>query len=322
MIVVTGAAGFIGSQLASKLASGGRISMILVDHPLRPEKFANLGTLNEYPLLAHQDFLDQFERQKIEPSQVFHLGACSDTTVADWDYLEENNLNYTKRIWRCCARTGARLIYASSAATYGDGSEGFDDEGDIVRLRPLNLYGRSKQEFDLWALEQVRIGAAMPPQWVGLKFFNVFGPGEAHKGRMASMVYHGCNQMTSTGKIHLFQSHRSDFPDGGQMRDFIYVRDIVEVMQKIAGAPALNGIFNLGTGKARSFNDLARALANALQLEPRIEYTAMPGDLQGKYQYFTQATMRKLGAAGIHHNFLALEDSIRDYVRTLLGAHP
>jgi ADP-L-glycero-D-manno-heptose 6-epimerase len=258
------------------------------------------------------------ESGDIKPEIIYHMGACSDTTEPSWEYLLENNLNYSKRLWNCCARDGSRLIYASSAATYGDGSNGFDDESDLSLLKPLNLYGRSKQEFDVWALEQVRNERPAPRQWVGLKFFNVFGPGESHKGRMASMVYHGFNQIKAAGSIKLFKSHRADFADGGQIRDFIYVKDVVEVMIKLGRQPEVSGIFNLGTGKARPFSDLGRALFAALGLEPNIEYVPMPEDLQGKYQYFTEAKMRKLAAAGIDHRFQSLEDSVRDYVRNHL----
>lgn len=314
MIVVTGAAGFIGSQLAFALRNAGERDLLLVDHPMRPDKVANLRLAGEAPFMTHSDFIEKFESGTVAPELVYHIGACSDTTEGSWDYLAENNLRYSRRIWKCCARGCARMIYASSAATYGDGSLGFDDESDIRALQPLNLYGRSKHEFDLWALEQVHAGRPAPTQWVGLKFFNVFGPGEAHKGRMASMVYHGYNQIQATGRIRLFKSHRADYADGGQTRDFIYVKDVVAVMRAIAARPSVNGIYNLGSGMARPFSDLGQAIFRALGREPSIEYIPMPEDLQGKYQYFTEAKMRKIHSAGVEHTFYSLEDAIADYV--------
>ena len=318
MIVVTGAAGFIGSQLAGELLLRGVNDLLLVDHPIRLKKAHHENS--DAPFMTHIEFVAEFESGKMKPEIIFHMGACSDTTEPRWDYLRQNNLDYTKRLWSCGARDGSRLIYASSASTYGDGAKGFDDESDLSQLKPLNLYGRSKHEFDLWALEQIRTRQPAPPQWVGFKFFNVFGPGEAHKGRMASMVYHGFNQIEAEGKMRLFKSHRYDYTDGGQLRDFIYVKDVVDVMLKVAANRSVNGIFNLGTAQARSFADLGRSIFTALGRKPRIDYIPIPDDLQGKYQYFTEAKMHKLAKAGIQHQFQNLEDSVRDYVQNHLRA--
>jgi ADP-L-glycero-D-manno-heptose 6-epimerase len=267
--------------------------------------------------MDHDRFLLEFEAGRIEPEQVYHLGACSRTTETDWQYLKSNNLEYSQRIWTACVRQKTRLFYASSAATYGDGSAGFDDQGDLTGLKPLNLYGRSKHEFDLWALQEVAANRK-PAQWVGYKFFNVFGPGEAHKGRMASMVYHGFHQVQAGGEIRLFESYRPGIPHGGQTRDFIYVKDVIRVMLDLTAKPNICGLFNLGTGKARSFNDLARSIFAALQRPPQIEYISMPSDLRNAYQYHTEATMRKMEACGINVKFRSLEDSVADYI----CAHP
>jgi len=321
IIAVTGAAGFIGSQVALALQKKhGASGLLLVDHPLTTEKSANLDNLRSAQFLDHQQFIHGLETSKTAPEVIIHLGACSDTTEQNWSYLEQNNLRYSQRIWTWCARNNARLIYASSAATYGDGSAGFDDEIDIHRLQPLNLYGRSKQDFDLWVEDQQGAGTVRPPQSVGLKFFNVFGPGEAHKGRMASMVYHGYNQIRDKGRVRLFKSSRPDFSDGGQLRDFIYVKDVVTVIEQLLEHPNVSGLFNLGTGQARTFRDLISAVFAALGKDPNIEYIPMPGDLEGKYQYFTEAKMQKLPRAVGRCEFQPLEKSVADYVRHHLAA--
>ena len=320
-IVVTGAAGFIGSRLLADLASRHPAADLLaVDHPVTAAKRANLDVAPGVAFLGHQDFIEALEAGRLDPRLILHMGACSSTTEQDWGFLAENNLRYSQRLWSWCAARGSRLIYASSAATYGDGSDGFDEAQPISRLSPLNLYGRSKHEFDLWVEAQAAAGRPRPAQSVGLKFFNVFGSGEAHKGRMASMVFHGFEQIRSSGLVKLFRSHRSDYADGGQLRDFIWVDDIVEVVAALVADPAVSGLFNLGTGKARSFRDLAEAVFAAMGLPPRIEYVPMPEDLQGRYQYFTQATMRKLADAGIRYHPTPLEDAVARYVARLAEA--
>jgi len=316
--VVTGAAGFIGSRLLKALASRHVASDLLaVDHPLTDPKQLNLAESPGVPFLGHHVFLEKLARKEISPELIFHLGACSSTVETNWDFLAENNLGYSQKIWQWCAANRSRLIYASSAATYGDGSHGFDDEQDIGQLQPLNLYGKSKHDFDLWIDEQRTAGRPPPVQTVGLKFFNVFGPAESHKGRMASMAFHGWRQIRKDGHVRLFKSCRSDFADGGQLRDFIYVRDTVDVMLRLAERPAVSGLFNLGTGHAHSFRELIEALFAALGRPPRIEYIPMPDDLREKYQYFTEARMKKLAAAGVPFEPTPLNLAVADYVQWL-----
>lgn len=317
-IVVTGAAGFIGSQLLKALVAQHAISdLIAVDHPLVDARADNLQVAPGVCFLDHHQFLEALKCGIVRPSVIFHLGACSSTTEANWDYLADNNLRYSQRLWNWCAENGARYLYASSAATYGDGENGFDDAVPLERLQPLNLYGKSKHDFDLWVAAQKTAGVAGPSQCVGFKFFNVFGPGEAHKGRMASMVFHGFHQIRSGGRVKLFQSHREGYADGGQLRDFIYVKDVVRVMLAFAARPEVSGLFNLGTGKAHSFRELLEATFVAMGLEPCIDYIPMPEDLRGKYQYFTQATMDRTLAAGIPYTPTPLADAVADYVATL-----
>lgn len=319
---ITGAAGFIGSRLleawAARLPAA---SLLAVDHPLPEAKRRNLAVAPGVAFLDHKAFLDALESAELKPDLVLHMGACSSTTEVNWSYLVENNLTYSQRIWKWCAQHGKRLIYASSAATYGDGSQGFDDELSIRRLQPLNLYGKSKHDFDLWVEAQMEAGGPTPAQCVGLKFFNVFGPGEGHKRRMASMVFHGWNQIHHQGYVRLFQSHRADFAHGGQLRDFIYVRDVVRVIEALADRSQVCGLFNLGCGRAESFRTLIEALFFALGREQRIEYVPMPLDLQGKYQYFTQATMTKLASAGVPFTATPLSNAVADYADWLGRSH-
>jgi len=315
-LVVTGAAGFIGSQLAQALDQRG-MELVLVDHPMVTSKVPNLEGLERHRFLGHRDFLAEFESDPGRFAGIFHMGACSSTVETNWSYLLENNVQYSQRLWEGCARAGTRLIYASSAATYGDGSDGFDDEADIAALRPLNLYGQSKQDFDLWVQGRVNAASPHPAQSVGLKFFNVWGPGEAHKGRMASMAFHTFRQIRERGFVRLFKSHRPDFEDGGQLRDFIYVGDVVRTILDLWDAPRISGLFNLGTGRAESFKNYTSAMFTALELEPRIEYIAMPEDLQGRYQYFTEATMSKIRAAGIPFEPTPLQDAMNQYAEFL-----
>lgn len=345
-IIVTGAAGFIGSVMTGYLNSLGYENLILVDDFGREDKRSNwegkLYAANverhalEVWLDAHQGKIDM----------VIHLGARTDTTEFNYEIHDELNVRYSQMIWNYCSVRAIPLIYASSAATYGDGALGYNDTHELpFILQPLNPYGVSKNEFDKWALEQkgdVRWDALeedgyvrddgrhtassgiVPPFWAGLKFFNVYGPNEYHKGRMASVIWHAFNQIKDTGKVKLFKSHRPDFEDGWQLRDFIYVMDVVKViawmMEKIGGGePPANGLYNLGTGKARSFYDLAAATFRGLGLGPNIEFIDMPEDIRDKYQYFTEANMQKLEKAGYSDKFTSLEDGVEDYVKHYLA---
>ncbi len=321
MIVVTGAVGFIGSRIMEALPRRGRHSTLLaVDHPLVASKSAN--AFPGIRFVDHLAFLQELHEGLIAPEIIVHMGACSSTTETNWDYLRDNNLEYSKTLWRWCAEHNRRLIYASSAATYGDGAEGFDDEQDLARLQPLNLYGRSKHDFDLWVRDREASKEKRPAQCVGFKFFNVFGFGEAHKGRMASMVFHGYNQILATGRVRLFQSHKEGYGDGGQLRDFVYIEQVVDMILQCIDHPEINGLFNLGTGRARSFKDLIEATFRALGLVPTIEYIPMPEDLRGKYQYFTEATMAKAARAGLRLRDISLEDAVADYVSRLKSSAP
>ena len=315
MIVVTGAAGFIGSNVVAGLNAQGLADIIAVDNQEMFQRTGNLKDLEYAESLDKDALLKWLRHSPVIPDVVIHMGACSDTTQTDREFMMRNNFDYTRQLWEFCASNQIRFVYASSAATYGDGSRGYDDECDPKILEPLNLYGESKQRFDLWALEQ----GAQPSGWAGLKFFNVYGPREQHKGRMASVAFHSCRQIKETGKVRLFKSDRPEFPDGGQKRDFIYVNDVVAAVLHFAFSKNtdLKGLFNVGTGKARTFADLALAVYLALRLPPNIEYFDMPEDLKGKYQYFTQATVNKLRASGFTQPFHRLEDGIKDYVQTL-----
>lgn len=318
MIVVTGAAGFIGSRILEALSLVHPAAKLLaVDHPVPSEKAANLRLAPGVGFLTHTAFLNALEAGTVHPSLILHMGACSSTTMTDWEYLRSNNLEYSQRLWNWSAANGCRLIYASSAATYGMGECGFDDTSDLHSLQPLNLYGKSKHDFDLWIQERLRDGSRIPPQWVGLKFFNVFGCGESHKGRMASMVFHGFHQIRRQGFVRLFESHRPDYEHGGQLRDFIYIKDVLRVILELGFKPGISGLFNLGTGVASSFRELIEAVFHAQGMDPRIEYIPMPEDLRGKYQYYTKAEMGKLAAAGVGFTPVPLAIAVADYVRWL-----
>jgi ADP-L-glycero-D-manno-heptose 6-epimerase len=328
MIVVTGASGFLGVNLVRKLNRQGYLDVVAVDdYPIlrgarQPD--ANPNGLRYGDQMMVSGFLDLhdltnwLERDGSGVEAIIHLGACSDTMVTDRYWVMENNCGYSQRLWSWCERASKPLIYASSAATYGDGSLGYDDEIDPTCYRPLNYYAESKQAFDLWALRQSKA----PPRWAGLKYFNVFGPREHHKGRMASVVFHGFCQIGERGAIQLFQSHREGIADGGQARDFIHVSDAVDAtlhfLDPVASDDAQNGLYNVGTGTARTFADLGRAIFAALGLEPRIQYIPMPVELRARYQYFTQAKIDKLHRAGFVQPMLSLEEGVSQYVQQYL----
>jgi ADP-L-glycero-D-manno-heptose 6-epimerase len=310
-ILLTGAAGFIGGHLAHDLQHRLSCQLILSDDFSSASKKANWSDLLEVTCIDRNELLDRLVEGDLKVDWVIHLGARTDTTEFDYSIHERLNLSYSQSIWSYCSRFQIPLIYASSAATYGDGAAGYsDDELMLSSLRPLNPYGLSKHQFDCWAREQ----PSAPPHWYGLKFFNVYGYREAHKGRMASMVYHGFHQIRETGQVRLFKSHRAGIADGEQKRDFIYVKDIVQVIDWLMRNRPANGIYNLGSGVARSFNDLIGAVFASMGLPTRIEYIDMPADLQETYQYFTEAPMNKLRVAGYSQSFYSLEEGVADYV--------
>lgn len=321
MFIVTGGAGFIGSALVSKLNSLGFRDVLIVDSLGKTEKWKNLVG-KEYLDFLHKDiFIEQIRLRQFpsEPVQaVYHLGACSSTTETNADYLMDNNFHYTRDLAQWALESNIRFIYASSAATYGDGRNSFSDSDTVTpKLVPLNMYGYSKHLFDQWAL---RTGAFQ--HIAGLKFFNVFGPNEYHKGDMASVVYKAYQQILDTGSVKLFKSYRKDFGHGEQKRDFVYVKDVVDVIWQITHAPTINGIFNLGTGRSRTWNDLAHAVFKALKIPPSIDYIDMPPHLVHKYQYHTEANISKLQNIGMKSVFTPLEDAVNDYVINYLEKGP
>jgi len=316
MIIVTGGAGFIGSAFVWKLNCEGIEDVIVVDHLGTSDKWKNLVPLRFEDYLRKDDFFEMVcdDDVPFDVSAVVHMGACSSTTERDADYLWENNFAYTRTLAEWALDHDIRFIYASSAATYGDGTQGFSDEhAKIPELRPINMYGYSKQVFDLWVLRH-----KLENQMAGIKFFNVFGPNEYHKGDMTSVIFKAFHQIRQTGKVRLFKSYLPAYPDGGQMRDFVYVKNCVDVLWWLLKHPKTNGIFNLGTGRARTWNDLINAVYAAMNLAPDIEYIEMPEGLRNQYQYFTEADMGKLKKAGAPVDFPALEDSVRDYVQNYL----
>lgn len=314
--VVTGAAGFIGARVVESLGSIAKISADY--HRDGEDAFARLEHAGlDFGTVIDFEKLPDLLASTSNVSAVVHLGACSDTMETDEAFLTRVNLEYSKTLWRCCVEKQIPFFYASSAATYGGGEQGYaDEESAISALKPLNLYGESKLKFDLWALDEAKAGR-QPPKWAGFKFFNVYGYGERHKGRMASVVLHGYDQIQSVGKVKLFRSHRAGIADGEQKRDFVYVGDVVDVIHFAASGKLANGIYNLGTGQARSFFDLAKATFAGLGLEPNIEFIDMPEALREKYQYFTEAEMQKLRAAGYDKPFTSLEDGVGAYVSRL-----
>ena len=318
MLVVTGAAGFIGSNIVAALNAAGRRDVVAADNPQAPEQTSNLTDLHVQSFVPKDELAAWLSSHAGAVDGVIHMGACSDTTQTDRAFMLRNNLEYTRTLWNFCAQRQVRFVYASSAATYGDGSAGYDDAADARGLKPLNLYGESKHLFDLWALEQTQT----PPGWAGLKFFNVYGPRERHKGRMASVAFHAFQQIRAGGRVKLFKSGRPEIPDGGQQRDFVYVRDTAAAALHCLRAPAeaVRGLYNVGTGRARTFADLVTAVFRAMNLEPRIDYIPMPADLEGRYQYFTEAKIARLRACGFAAPFHSVEEGVADYVRNHLLA--
>jgi ADP-L-glycero-D-manno-heptose 6-epimerase len=317
MILVTGGAGFIGSNLHAALAARGA-ETVVVDRLRDGGKWRNLARHPPARLVAPDD-LATFLAARPAVDLVFHLGAVSSTTATDGDLVWASNVALSQRLWQWCAERGVRLVYASSAATYGDGSAGFADglEG-LGRLRPLNLYGWSKHAFDLWVARQVAEGASRPPQWAGLKFFNVYGPNEYHKGSMISVVKVKHDEVLAGLRPRLFRSDRPGVADGAQKRDFIWVGDIVDVLLWLLDTPGANGLFNLGTGRARSYLDLAHAVCAAAGAAQEVEFIDMPASLRGQYQSFTEADMTRLRAAGYAGQFTGLEEGVARYVRDYL----
>lgn len=316
MIVVTGAAGFIGSCLISKLNSENFNAIVAVDDFDKTDKNKNPDDKRIIRRVSQNELFDWLDQNKEEVEFIFHIGAITDTAEFDREKLLRLNTNYTKRIWNKCIDYQIPLVYASSAATYGMGEAGYDDdEGKIGDLKPLNPYGESKNEFDNWAIVQKK----EPLFWAGLKFFNVYGPNEYHKGRMASVVFHAYHQIKETGKMKLFRSHRPDYADGEQKRDFVYVKDVTDVCYFFMHNRKNSGIYNVGSGKARTFLDLTRAVFKAMNKKENIEFIDTPEDIRDKYQYFTEAKMDKLySKAGYDKSFHSLEDGIVDYVTNYL----
>jgi ADP-L-glycero-D-manno-heptose 6-epimerase len=315
-ILLTGAAGFIGSYLLGFLNKKGYNNIIIADDFSEEDKWFNFDSKQFAAKVERNELFDWLEKKNPKIDFVFHLGARTDTTEFDYAVHEKLNVAYSKNIWNYCTGKNIPLVYASSAATYGGGELGYKDDHDIIeKLQPLNPYGISKNEFDKWVLKQT----SQPPQWAGLKFFNVYGPNEYHKGRMASMVFHGYNQIKKTGKVKLFKSHKPEFKDGEQLRDFIYVEDVAKVCYWLMQNRVSSGLYNLGTGKARSFNDLIKAIFHTLNSEPAIEYADTPEDIRDKYQYFTEADMTKLVSAGYKEDFYSLETGVGEYVQHFLS---
>jgi len=315
MIIVTGAAGFISSCLVAELNSKGFKNIVVVDDFSRADKNLNLVGKELVAKVPRLDFFKWANDYKDEIEFVFHLGARTDTTEFDTSIFDELNVEYSKKMWQLCADNAIPLVYASSAATYGMGEYGYDDNHEVIgKLKPLNPYGESKNNFDIWALEQDKT----PPFWAGLKFFNIYGPNEFHKGRMASVIFHSFNQITKTGGMKLFASHNPNYKDGEQLRDFVYVKDVVNVCLFLMDQKAENGLYNLGTGTARTFVDLTKATFKAMGKQENISFIPTPEDIRDKYQYFTEAKMDKLKRNGYSKPFYTLEEGVTDYVKSYL----
>jgi len=318
MIVVTGAAGFISSCLVSELNKAGHQKIVVVDDFSRPEKNLNLEGKTLVAKVPRSDFFQWANQYASEIKFIFHLGARTDTTEFDKSIFDELNVGYSKDMWNFCSENKIPLVYASSAATYGLGEHGYEDNHEVIhQLKPLNPYGDSKNEFDIWALKQEQA----PPFWAGLKFFNVYGPNEYHKGRMASVIMHAFNQISETNGMKIFASHNPDYRDGEQLRDFVYVKDVVKVCLFMMNSQPEKGLYNLGTGTARTFYDLTRATFEAMGKEPNISFIPTPEDIRDKYQYFTEARMQKLLDQGYKEPFTSLENGVHDYVKNYLTPH-
>jgi ADP-L-glycero-D-manno-heptose 6-epimerase len=316
MIIVTGGAGFIGSAIVAALNGRGVDDILIVDILAKDEKWKNLRRLKYADYVEADEFFDMLTSGEVDwpVETVFHMGACSDTTETDCSYLVRNNYDFSKLLVSWAAESDARFIYASSAATYGDGEQGFaDNEDELDKLVPLNMYGYSKQMFDLWARR-----TGMLEKIVGLKYFNVFGPNEYHKANMRSFVIRAFEQINEKGQVGLFKSYNPEYADGEQLRDFIYVKDAVDMTLFFMDNPKLAGIYNVGTGNARNWNDLAKATFAAMNKEPNIQYIEMPETLKEKYQYYTQAETKKIQKAGYKNQTTTLEDAIKDYVTNYL----
>ncbi|WP_159520215.1 ADP-glyceromanno-heptose 6-epimerase [Sunxiuqinia indica] len=317
MIVVTGAAGFIGSYMVGKLNQEGFQDLILVDKFNDPLKISNYISKTYNQLLDRDNFFEWLNDNHQFVQCIIHLGARTDTIGQEPEIYKQLNFDYSKRIWKSCVQFGLPLIYASSASTYGDGEFGFDDNHQLVdQFKPLNCYAQSKHDFDLWALAQEK----KPYFWAGLKFFNVFGPNEYHKGRMASVVYQAFNRVSETQKMTLFRSHRPAYKDGEQARDFIYVDDVADVMLHFMKTRKHSGIYNVGTGTARTYVDLAKAVFKAMDMKEDISFVDTPEDIRDNYQYYTCAKIEKLRIAGYNKPFTKLEDAIDDYIKSYLAA--
>lgn len=318
MIVVTGAAGFISSALVAALNEAGHKDIVVVDDFSRADKNLNLKGKTLVAKVPRTDFFKWAEQFKSEIDFVFHLGARTDTTEFDKRIFDELNVEYSQKMWQLCTENQIPLVYASSAATYGMGENGYEDSHAVVeKLKPLNPYGDSKNDFDKWALKQDKT----PPFWAGLKFFNVYGPNEYHKGRMASVIFHAFNQITEKGSMKLFASHHPDYNNGEQLRDFVYVKDVVSVCLYLMDQKPQSGLYNLGTGQARTFLDLTKATFKAMGVEEDISFIPTPEDIRDKYQYFTEAKMDKLIQSGYKKPFYSLEEGVTDYVQNYLKGH-
>jgi ADP-L-glycero-D-manno-heptose 6-epimerase len=319
MIVITGAEGFIGSCLVARLNADGYKDLVLVDDFMDVEgRDKNLENKQFTQKVNRPDFFSWLDRNENQVQFIFHIGARTDTTETDEEIFRVLNLDFSKELWRKCVQYGLPVVYASSAATYGEGEHGYDDDiAKLDLLKPLNPYGRSKNEFDKWAVKQEE----KPYFWAGLKFFNVYGPNEYHKKRMASVVLHAFYQVRDTGSIRLFRSHRPDYRDGEQKRDFIYVKDLVDVCMHLMLNRKNSGLYNLGTGRARTWNDLASSIFKALNKPENIEYIDIPADIRETYQYFTEADMTRLREAGYTKPFTPVEEGVADYVTNYLSQH-
>ncbi|MEO0405690.1 MAG: ADP-glyceromanno-heptose 6-epimerase, partial [Bacteroidota bacterium] len=310
-----GAAGFIASGLVQQLNEEGYYDLVLVDDFSREDRRANYENKRYSKLVERSEFVEWLHDNENQVQFVFHLGARTDTTEFDYAIFEKLNVQFSKDVWNACVEHGIPLVYASSAATYGDGELGYEDNHEIIgQLKPLNPYGESKNEFDKWALNQEK----KPYFWAGLKFFNVYGPNEYHKGRMASVISHAFKQIIDTGKVKLFRSHKEEYEDGGQMRDFVYVKDVATVCTFLMHHRKGSGLYNLGSGKARTFKALAEATFQAMDVDPIIEFIDTPADIRDKYQYFTEANMQKLKDQGYPKAFHSLEEGVADYVKNYL----